>query len=303
MEKIYDLIIVGGGPAGITAAIYAARKKMDMAFITKDVGGQASWTADIENYSGFQFITGAELTAKFEEHIKKYGIKVNEGEELTGIKKSGGIIEIKTNKASYKAITVILATGKRAKELGVPGEKEFRNRGIAYCATCDGPLFAGKDVAVVGGGNSAMEAALQLIKIARHVYMVNIAEEFNADAVLVEKVKNSENVTIMHDARVTSIKGDKFVTGIVVQSSQGEREIPLSGVFVEIGLVPNTSFESDISRNEIGELGVNCVNETNISGIFAAGDVTNVPEKQIIIAAGEGAKAALRAFRYVAKNR
>ena len=300
---MYDLIIIGAGPAGITASVYAGRKKMQLLVISRDIGGQAAWSSDIENYTGYQFITGTELVAKFEEHMRKYDIPMKENETVTEVKKANNIISVKTDKGTYGAKSVIIASGKRSKELGVPGDKEFKNRGLTYCATCDGPLFSDKAVAVIGGGNSALDAALQLIKIAKKVYVINITDSLTGDAVMRQKVEGSKIVTILNNTGVTAILGDKFVNGIKIKREGKEETLSVEGVFVEIGLIPNSEFAKDIEKNQIGEIKINCRNETNIPGIFAAGDVTDVPEKQIIIAAGEGSKAALSAFRYLAQSR
>lgn len=298
-----DLIIIGAGPAGITAAVYAARKKMDLLVISKDIGGQTAWSGDIENYTGYQFVTGPELVAKFEEHMKKNNIALKENEDVIGIEKKKDKVFVKTDKEEYEAKTVIIASGKRSMELGVPGEEEFKNKGLTYCATCDGPLFSEKDVAVIGGGNSALDAALQLIKIANHVYIINIAKELTGDLIEQDKLKNSKNVTIMNESQVTAVLGDKFVNAIKIKTKDSEKEIPVQGIFVEIGLIPNSGFAKGVSKNEKQEIRVDNYNRTNIPGIFAAGDVTDVPEKQIIIAAGEGAKATLGAFRYLSRLR
>ena len=298
-----DLIIIGAGPAGITAAVYAARKKMDLLVISKDIGGQAAWSGDIENYTGYQFITGPELTQKFSEHIRKYAVNLKEQEVVTDIRKTGGIILVRTDKGAYEAKTVIVASGKRSKELGVPGEKEFKNRGLTYCATCDGPLFSGKAVAVIGGGNSALDAVLQLANIASKVYLVNITLGLTGDAVMRQKVEENRIVQILNNAQVTAITGDKFVSGLKIKKDDQEEPLSVQGVFVEIGLIPNSDFIQGIEKNKFGEINVNSRNETSIPGIFAAGDVTDVPEKQIIIAAGEGSKAALSVFRYLAGHK
>ncbi len=301
----HDLIIIGAGPAGITAAVYAARKRMDFIVITKDIGGQTAWSGDIENYTGYQFITGPELTDKFEKHMKKYGANVKEGEGVLELKKKGNLIWVKSDKGEYQAKTVIIASGKKSRELGVPGEAEFKNRGLTYCATCDGPLFAGKDVAVIGGGNSALDAALQLINIASAVYMVNVTGELTGDSIMQEKVRQNNKVTILNNARVSAVLGDsqnKMVGAIKVKQGNKEKTLSVKGVFVEIGLVPNSEFAGETEKNKQGEVRVNTYNETNVPGIFAAGDVTDVPEKQIIIAAGEGSKAAIRAFRYLSRT-
>ena len=308
MTKIYDLIIVGAGPAGITAGVYAARKKMDFIVITKDIGGQTAWSGDIENYTGYQFVTGPELVSKFEEHMKKNNIDVKEGEEVIELSKKDNLVSVKTDKDQYEAKTAIIASGKKSRELGVSGEKKFKNKGLTYCATCDGPLFSGKDVAVIGGGNSALDAAIQLIKIANHIYLINIAQELTGDAVMQEKIRASDKVTVLNNSRVTAVVGDtrsKMVGGIKIKSEDKDKEkiISIQGIFVEIGLVPNSKFAKDAAKNEQGEIKVNTYNETNIPGVFAAGDVTDVPEKQIIIAAGDGAKAAIRAFRYLSQSK
>lgn len=300
---IYDLIIIGAGPAGITAAVYSARKRMKFLVLTGDIGGQAAWSGDIENYIGYQFVTGPELVSKFEEHMRKYAMDFHEGELATAIEPSGGHINVKTLKAQYQAKTVIIASGKVSRELGVKGDKEFKNKGLSYCATCDGPVFSGKDVAVIGGGNSALDAALQMIKIAKAVYVINNTEQLGGDVVMREKVQSATNVKIINGAKVTAVTGDKMVSGISIRTKSGEESIPVEGVFVEIGLVPNSSFAGPVEKNQRGEIKVNCKNETNIPGVFAAGDVTDVSEKQIIIAAGEGSKAALSAFKYINLSR
>lgn len=300
---MYDLIIIGAGPAGITASVYAARKKMEFLVISKDIGGQAAWSGDIENYTGYQFITGPELTAKFQEHMRKYNIPVKENEVAIEVRRPGDGFLVVTNKDKYEAKTVIIASGKRTKELNVPGEKEFKNRGLSYCATCDGPLFSNKDVAVIGGGNSAMDAVLQMTKIARHIHLLNITERLGGDEVMREQVEHSEKVTVMNNSLVTAITGDKFVNGIKINRQGEEETLAVQGVFVEIGLLPNSEFAKDVEKNQMQEIKINSYNETNIPGIFAAGDVTDVPQKQIIIAAGEGSKACLSAFRYLVQHK
>ena len=301
--KIYDLIIIGAGPAGITAGVYAAREKLDFLVISLDVGGQAAWSGDIENYTGYQFITGPELVQKFQEHMRKYDTVLKENEEVIELVKSDQVIRLRTNKADYQARSVIIASGKKSKELGVPGEKEFKNRGLTYCATCDGPLFTGKEVAVIGGGNSALDAILQLIKIARHIYAVNNTSSLSGDAIMLRKVQEASNVTILNNSSVLAVLGDKFVKGVKIKHGNQEEELAVQGVFVEIGLIPNSAFVKDVEKNSKNEIIINSRNQTNIPGIFSAGDVTDVLEKQIIIAAGEGSKAALSVFRYLAQQR
>jgi len=300
---MYDLIIIGAGPAGVTAAVYAARKRMNFIVLTDDIGGQTTWSGEIENYTGYQFITGTDFVQKFEDHIKKYNVDVKESDPAKQLRvnDSGNGIVIDTIKGNtYESKTAIIASGKRSRELGVPGEKEFRKKGVTYCATCDGPLYANKDVAIVGGGNSGLEAALQMTKIARHIYLINVTEALTGDPILQEKVTTSDNVTVMHKTNVLEITGDVMVNAMKVNHGGEEKTLAVSGVFVEIGLMPNTEFIEGIEKNKWNEVIVNNRNETNIPFVFAAGDVTDVPEKQIIIAAGEGSKACLSAYAYLA---
>ena len=300
---MYDLIIIGAGPAGITAAIYAVRKRIESLIITRDIGGQTALSCDVENYTGYQFITGPELVLKFEEHLRKFNIALKENEAVREIVKAGGTIQVKTDKGLYEAKSIIIASGKRSRELNVPGEKEFKNKGLTYCATCDGPLFSRKDVAIIGGGNSALDAALQLMRIANKVYIINIAPELTGDAVMREAVQGSDKVSIFNNTKVEEVLGDRMVSAIRIKREDKENLLSVQGVFVEIGLIPNSDFIPGINKNNSGEIIVNSRNETNIPGIFAAGDVTDVPEKQIVIAAGEGAKAALGVFKYLIYNR
>ncbi len=303
MKKIYDLVIIGAGPAGITAAVYAARKKMDSLVVTKDIGGQASLSGDIQNYTGYQFITGPELAIKFEEHMRKFNFDIKENEEVKELISEKGAFLVKTDKDNYQAKTVIVASGKRSRELGVTGEREFRNKGLTYCATCDGPLFAERDVAVIGGGNSALDAVLQLTKIANKIYVINITDNLAGDGIMQEKIRADNKVSIFNNSRVKEILGDSFVQAIKIEEDKEEKVLDVQGIFVEIGLIPNSDFAPSLEKNERKEIIVNQQNETNIPGIFAAGDVTNVPEKQIIIAAGEGAKAVLSTFRYLSTRK
>ena len=299
---MYDMMIIGAGPAGITASIYAARNKMNFCIITKDIGGQAAWSGDVENYTGYQLVTGAELVSKFEEQMRKYNSDLKENEEVKSVRRGKGVISVETTKGKYETRTLLIASGKKSKELNVPGEKEFKNKGLTYCATCDGPLFTGKDVAVIGGGNSALDAAMQLVKIVRHMYIINISPAITGEKILADKISRNEKVAILNNARVTSVFGNIMVEGISVKTKNEDKDLPVQGVFVEIGLVPNSDFAEGVEKNERMEIKVNCHNETNLPGVFACGDVTDVPEKQIVIAAGEGAKAALSAFRYLSKQ-
>jgi alkyl hydroperoxide reductase subunit F len=300
-----DLIIVGAGPAGITAGIYAARKKIDFLVVTEDIGGQTNLSADVENYTGYQFITGMELVEKFEEHIKQFDvhIKVNEGATRISRGATGVSFIIETKKASYESRSVIIASGRRPRWLDVPGEPEFRNKGISYCATCDGPLFSQKAVAVIGGGNAALDAALQMEKIARKIYLVNINPSLGGDPVMREKAETSQKVEVLNSTTTKEILGDRFVKAIKVDQAGNSRELEVGGVFVEIGSVPNSGIIDFVAKNKSGEIIVDSLNRTNVAGVFAAGDVTDVPEKQIIVAAGEGAKAVLGVSRYLSQTR
>ena len=303
MKKIYDLIIIGAGPAGITAAVYAARKKIDTLVVTKDIGGQAALSGDIQNYTGYQFISGPELAEKFEEHMRKFNFDIRENEEVTKLAADRSNFLVKTDKNSYRAKTIIVASGKKSRELGVSGEKKFKNKGLVYCATCDAPLFSGDDVAVIGGGNSSLDATLQLMKIANHVYVINITNHLTGDEIMQEKIKKSKKVSILNNSQVIEISGDDFVDAIKIEKDKKEETLAVQGIFVEIGLIPNSGFAVDLNKTKIGEIKVNNKNITNIPGIFAAGDVTDVFEKQIIIAAGEGAKAALSVFHYLSSRK
>jgi alkyl hydroperoxide reductase subunit F len=302
MGKVYDLVILGAGPAGITAAVYAARKQIDFLVVSLDLGGQAAWSGDIENYTGYQFITGPELAIKFQEHMQAFGIKVNMPEAVKDVTKDNKLIKVVTDKQEYLSKTAIVATGKKPRLLNIEGENEFKNKGVTYCVTCDGPLFKDKKVVIVGGGNSGLDAALQMAKISPKVYIIDIANKLSADSIMVEKVKQISNVEIWNDSQLTRIYGDSFVKGIQVKKKDKLYNLDVEGVFVEIGLIPNSEFAGKLELNEEKEIIVDCYNKTNIEGIFSAGDVTNVPEKQIIIACGEGSKACLAAVKYLATH-
>jgi len=300
-SRVYELIVIGAGPAGITSAVYAARKRMDFAIFTNNVGGQVSLSSQIENYTGFQYITGEELTGKFQEHLEKHKFELKM-EEVQKVEREGNLFRVKTEVDTYLGKTAIIATGRKPRELKVPGEAEFKGRGVTYCATCDAPLFENLDVAVVGGGNSGLEAVLQLIKIAKSVYLIQKGPQLKADKVLVEKAKASDKVKIWTNTQVVEIVGEKSITGIRVNKNGDEALLPVQGIFIEIGSVPNSDMVDFVEKNPWGEIIVNCKCETNVPGLFAAGDVTSVPDKQIVVAAGEGCKAALAAFRYLSQR-
>ena len=299
---MYELLIIGGGPAGLAAAVYAARKRLNAVLVSVDIGGQLNWNSGVENYLGYQFITGPELIEKFQAQVNQFPIEQKIGSRVTGVKTIPGGFEAVTEKGEkYQAKAVVLATGKRPRKLDVPGESEYLGKGVTYCAVCDGPMFAGQRVAVIGGGNSAMEAALDMINIAEHIDIVS-PRPLAGDTILKERLAQAKNVTEYVGYEVTGIAGENFVKRVNIKNIRtGETlYLPVAGVFVEIGLEPSAEIVKGlIPLNKTGEIPVSCSDETTEPGIFAAGDVTDVSEKQIIIAAGEGAKAALTAHRYL----
>lgn len=303
--KEYDVLVVGGGPAGASAAIYAARKGIRTAIIAERFGGQVMDTMGIENLIGTKYTEGPKLVASLEEHVKEYPVDVYNLQRAKKLEKKD-LVEIELESgAKLKSKTVILATGARWRNLGVPGEAEFKNKGVAYCPHCDGPLFKGKHVAVVGGGNSGIEAAIDLAGIVGHVTVFEFMPELKADAVLQKRLYSLPNVTVHKNVQVKEIVGDATVNGIkyVERDTGNEQRIDLQGVFIQIGLVPNTDWLGDtIERTRFGEVVVNHHGSTDVPGVFAAGDCTNVPYKQIIISMGSGANAALGAFDYLIRN-
>lgn len=301
---MYDVIIIGAGPAGLTAGVYCARKKLNTLILSKDIGGQAAISSEVDNYLGYHLISGAELVQEFEEHIKEFDIKLELAVEVKDIKKIEGGFEIVAENQNYQSRTVIIASGKVPRRLDVPGEREFLGRGVTYCATCDAPLFAKRDVAVIGGGNSALDAILQLVKIANKIYLINRSSILKGDEVMQEKALALPKVEILYNTEVKNISGKTLVEKIEVLDKESGKteELEVQGVFIEIGSIPSIDFAKGlIELNEKNEIKVDSENSTNIPGIFAAGDVTDVLEKQIIIAAGEGAKAALSTYGYLAK--
>jgi alkyl hydroperoxide reductase subunit F len=302
--SVFDCIIVGAGPAGITAAVYAARKRMSFMLISQDVGGQTALSGDIENYTGYQFITGLELVAKFEEHLKQFNVPFHKDEAVLRVeRRAAGGFNVVTAKEIFETRTVIIASGCRPRLLEAEGEAAFRNKGVSYCATCDGPLFSGKSVAIIGGGNSALDAALQMIRIAAKVYLIHVGPSLTGDSIMREKVVTSPLVEVIPAAVTKKISGASFVTGLAYEQAGVVKEIAVDGVLIEIGWSPNADFIDFVAKNEAGEIKVDHANRTDVAGVFAAGDVTDIPEKQIIVAAGEGAKAVLSVFRYLSQSR
>lgn len=301
----FDVLVVGGGPAGASAAIYAARKGIRTGVISERFGGQILDTATIENFISVKQTEGPKLAASLEEHVKEYDVDVMNLQRAKRLEKKD-LIEIELeNGAILKSKSVILSTGARWRNIGVPGEAEFRNKGVAYCPHCDGPLFEGKDVAVIGGGNSGIEAAIDLAGIVNHVTVLEFSTELKADSVLQDRVYSLPNVTVLTNVQTKEITGTESVNGItyIERDTEKEQHIELAGVFVQIGLVPNTDWLGDsVERNQFGEIIVDNRGATNIPGVFAAGDCTNSPHKQIIISMGTGASAALSAFDHLVRN-
>ncbi len=299
---MYDLMIIGGGPAGLAASVYAARKQLKTLLISVDIGGQINTTLGIENYLGYQFIEGPDLIDKFQTQVNQFPIDQKIGDKVSRLEKIGGGFEaISEVGDKYQARVVILATGKRPRKLNIPGETEFAGRGVTYCAICDGPVFSGQRVVVVGGGNSALEAALDMLKIAEHVDLVSLTP-LTGDSVLIDRVRDAKTISVFTEYQTEEIEGQDFVSGVMIKDlkSGTKKRLDVTGVFIEIGLVPNSDPVKELVKlNKWGEVPITPSGETEIPGLYAAGDVTDVPEKQIVVAAGEGAKATLRAHRYL----
>jgi len=320
---MYDLIIIGGSAAATAAGIYAARRGLNFKIVTKDFGGEVATSGEIGNWPGTVQTDGITLARQFKEHLKFYGVEPEEGvevEKVSRLEDGTFCITVKRGegtkmaadklpdgqdgalKCDYAARTVIVATGVHPKELNIPGEKEFRNKGVTYCTVCDGPLFGGKTVAVIGGGNSALEAGLMLADIAEKVYIINKNPAFKGDLMLLENLKTKKNVEIIYNARTKKIIGGGFVTGLEYEEAGNTRELKIDGIFIHIGMLPNSALvPPETEKNISGEIVVNKNCETNIPGLYAAGDMTDTPFKQIIIAAGQGTTAALNVVSYLNK--
>jgi len=309
-REAYDVLIVGGGPAGAAAAVYAARKGIRVGVAAERFGGQVNDTLAIENYISVLETDGPKFAAALEAHTRAYDVDImnlQRADKLIPATAPGGLTEVVlANGGSLKAKTVILSTGARWRNVNVPGEAEYKNKGVAYCPHCDGPLFKGKDVAVIGGGNSGVEAAIDLAGVVNHVTVIEFMPELKADAVLVKKLHSLPNVTVHTNAQTTEITGaDGKVNGIKYKNRETgvETLVPLAGVFVQIGLVPNTEFlRGTVELSKFGEIIIDAKGHTNVPGVFAAGDCTTVPFKQIVIAAGAGATAALSAFDHLIRH-
>jgi len=303
-ETLYDTIIIGGGPAGLSAALYAKRKGMTTGIIAGQIGGQVLDTSSVENYLGFESLSGQDLMKNFEDHIKVYEIPTTTGSLVESIEDGASFKKIHTdNGKAYRAKSIIISTGSKPRMLGVPGEKEFLGKGVAYCAICDGPLFEGLDVIISGGGNSAVEAAIDLAKIASKVKIVH-RSQFRADQVLIDRLEQLDNVEIHLQTQIKEIHGERLLTHIIAFDKNEGKEVKIeaNGLFVEIGYLPKSEvFESLVKMNDRKEIIVDRKGETSSKGIFAAGDVTDGPYKQIVISAADGASAALSANDYVNK--
>ncbi|MGB5078883.1 MAG: alkyl hydroperoxide reductase subunit F [Sphingorhabdus sp.] len=305
-KKPFDVLVIGGGPAGAAAAVYAARKGIRTAVVAERFGGQLLDTMGVENFISVSHTEGPKLATQLEQHVKDYDVDIMNVQKATELVPAGadGLHEIRLESgASLKAKTIILSTGARWRQMGVPGEDTYRNKGVAYCPHCDGPLFKGKRTAVIGGGNSGVEAAIDLAGLVAHVTLIEFDSQLRADAVLQAKLKSLPNVTILTSALTTEVTGDgDKVTGLVYRNRETDElhTVDLEGIFVQIGLVPNSEWlKGTLSLSKHGEIEIDARCATSLPGVFAAGDVTTVPYKQIIIAMGEGSKASLSAFDYL----
>lgn len=305
-KNMYDLIIVGGGPAGITAGIYAARKNLKTILITRNFTGQTGRAGVIENWPGAIEVMGPDLVTLFKDHLRSFKIEIKEGDAVTEITKSDLGFEVKTNNDLLKAKSVIIASGRNPRPLKAEGIEQYIGKGVSYCATCDAPLFTGKSVAVIGGGNSGFETAIEMAeRNSPKIYLLEMIPKVLADEILQERAAKQDNIKILTEAMVLKIEGDNFVNAITYRDlkTKENKRLEVEGVFVEIGSNPVTDFINDLADcNENGEIIINHKDcSTKTPGLFAAGDVTDVDHKQIVVAAGEGSKAALSAYDYIKK--
>lgn len=308
-REAFDVLVVGGGPAGAAAALYAARKGIHTGVLAERFGGQVLDTLSIENLVSVPHTEGPKLATALEQHVREYAVDIMNLQRAEALIPAGsdGLIQVRTaTGATLRARSVILATGARWREMNVPGEAQYRNKGVAYCPHCDGPLFKGKRVAVIGGGNSGVEAAIDLAGVVSHVTLLEFDHQLRADAVLQDKLNSLPNVTVIVSALTTEVSGDgEKVNGLLYKDriSNAMKRIDLEGIFVQIGLLPNTDWlKGTVALSQRGEIEVDARGQTSVPGVFAAGDVTTVPYKQIIIAMGDGAKASLGAFDHLIRN-
>lgn len=303
-DAVYDVLIIGAGPAGLTAAVYCARKLLKTIIVSENIGGQALESWAIENYMGYRMVKGEDLMKSFEEQARSHNIRLELDRAAAIAQEEGGFLVTTSSGSGYRATCLILAQGKHPRKLDVLGEERFIGRGISICSTCDGPLFKGKNVAVVGGGNSALQTAIEMSGIASSVSLI-VRSAVKADEAYVKALAGKPNITVHDHTRVIALAGDQFLNGITIADKEGkEQTIELDGVFVEIGWIPNTEYlEGFIELNALKEIVIDLDCHTSRKGIFAAGDVTSVKSKQIIIAAGQGAQAALEAYEYVMRSK
>ncbi len=295
-----DVIIIGGSAAGATAGIYCARSGLKTMLLTKDFGGQLLLTENIENYTGFKSIFGFDLAMKFKEHLTSYKeIEAEDGVEVTGIEKKGENFLVKTKNKEFESKAVIIATGKRPKKIQVKGAEKLEHKGIHYCAVCDGPLYKGKTVVVIGGGYSGIEEALFLSNIVEKVFILEYGKELGGEEITRKQLLEKKNIEVLTEVEVTEISGEKTVEGLKFKGKEGEKEIKVQAVFVNIGEIPNSDFIDLVEKTESNEIKINEKNETSVKGIFAAGDVSNIPVRQLIVAAAEGCKTAIYANQYI----
>lgn len=300
-----DVLVIGAGPAGLNAALYAARKELTVKVVTTDIGGQMLLTNEIENYLGFPSISGFELADKMEAHVKQYPVEFVYAGVKSLVKEADGTFTAHLDDGKEaRGKTCIVTAGKHSRTLDIPGEKEYTGRGVSYCATCDAPFYRKKTVAIVGGGDSAVQAAIELSKLCPTVYLL-VRSRIRAQEILVKRMKELDNVKVYLGYTPEEVKGEKKVGGLVIKNKADGKteELAVDGVFVEAGGIPNNSYlPSDVKVNSLGEIMTNKDGETNVDGLFAAGDVTDCRNKQVIIAAGEGAAAALAAHEYLLRS-
>ena len=298
---MYDVLLVGGGPAGMAAAVYLARQKLKVAMFAGELGGQVVWSADVENYLGLHQLSGVQLVQRFQKHLDDYrkDLDLRENDKAVKLERIDGGFRLTGEKSSADGRAVLIASGAKHRELGVPGEKELNGNGVTYCATCDAPLFKDKVVYVIGGGNSAMDAALFVSKYAKETHIVAISSELMGDALLKKGCMENAHIKVHTDTKTLRFEGKGKLETIVFEGKEGEWKAMADGAFIEIGLVPNSDFVDFVAKDKRGQIIVDKLNASNVEGVFAAGDVTDITEKQIAVAVGEGSKAALSVIHYL----